>query len=387
MRSTRALIHLDNLEHNIYEIKKCISSKTKMCIAVKADAYGHGAVECARVAVKCGADFLAVATVDEGIELRNAGIKVPLLMLSLCSPDEVMSAVENDITPLVFDTEYASLFNDACEDLGKIDYPIHLAVDTGMGRIGCLSEEAGRIAKEISLLVNIKLSGMCTHFAVSDSLKEDDIKYTELQFKKFQDAVNSVREAGLNPGICHCANSAVTLNNPEMHLDMVRPGIIVYGYYADEISKEFLETKNIHVDLKPVMTFETEICSLRNFLPDSSIGYGRTWTAPAHTTIAVLPVGYADGMLRNFSTSGVKVSVNGEAFPVRGRICMDQCMIDIGNESNIRRWDKAVIFGDERFGALQTADDVARLTGTISYEITCGVSKRVPRVFLTSETK
>ena len=387
MRATRALIHLDNLRNNILQIKSCVASDVKMCIAVKADAYGHGAVECARTACECGADFLAVATVDEGIELRNAGIKVPLLMLSLCAPEEVKNAVAYDITPLVFDAEYAGLFSKECTLQGKKDFSVHLAVDTGMGRIGCLPSEAAQTAAGIAALDNIVLGGMCTHFAVSDSLKASDCEYTERQFKLFKDAVESVRKAGIDPGICHCCNSAATLNNPEMHLDMVRPGIIVYGYYADEISKEFLEAKGIRIDLRPVMTFESEVCAVRSFRAGASVGYGCTWTADTDTRIAVIPAGYADGMLRNFSTAGVKVSVNGKNYPIRGRICIDQFMIELGNDSETCRWDKAVIFGDKDFGALQTADDVARLTGTISYEITCGISKRVPRVFLTSHTR
>ena len=186
MRATRALIHLDNLRENITQIRERVSPQVKMCIAVKADAYGHGAVECARVAEECGADFLAIATVDEGIELRKAGIKTPLLMLSLCAPEEVKSAVENDITPLVFDEEYASYFNDACRSLGRKNYAVHLAVDTGMGRIGCLPEEASSVAKKITDFDFLTLGGMCTHFAVSDSLQKEDIEYTQKQFNLFK---------------------------------------------------------------------------------------------------------------------------------------------------------------------------------------------------------
>ncbi|MCR5218861.1 alanine racemase [Treponema sp.] len=386
MRATRALIHLDNLRSNILQIKSCTSPSVKMCIAVKADAYGHGALECAKVAAECGADYLAIATVDEGRQLREGGIKLPLLMLSLCSPEEVKDAVSLDITPLLFDIEYASLFSQECINAGKKNYPVHLAVDTGMGRIGCLPEEAGILAKDISCLGGIVIAGMCTHFAVSDSLKKEDELYTKKQFELFKKAIENVKAQGINPGICHCCNSAATLNNPEMHMDMVRPGIIVYGYYADEVSREFLEAKGIKIDLQPVMTFETEICSIRNFEKGKSVGYGCTWKAEKDTCIGILPVGYDDGMFRRFSSAGIKVAVNGHNCPVRGRICMDQCMIELEDDKT-RRWDKAVIFGDKRFGALQTADDLARLTSTISYEITCGVSKRVPRVFLTSLTR
>lgn len=387
MRSTRALIHLDNLKSNILQIKDFISSSVKLCIAVKADAYGHGAVECAKAAVDCGADFLAIATVDEGRQLREAGITLPLLLLSLCSKEEIKDAVSLDITPLVFDYDYAKLFSDECVKVSKTSFNVHIAVDTGMGRIGCLWNEAAGLAEKISSLKGIVIGGMCTHFAVSDSLKKEDEAYTENQFKKFKAAIEDVKAKGINPGICHCCNSAATLNNKEMHMDMVRPGIIVYGYYADEVSKEYLYSKGIKIDLKPVMTFETEISAIRDFEKGMSVGYGCTWKAEKNVKIAVLPVGYDDGFLRRFSDAKIKVAVNGHECPVRGRICMDQCMIELDEKCRAKRWDKVIIFGDKRFGAMHTADDIAKLTSTISYEITCGVSKRVPRVFLTSQTR
>ena len=391
-RCTKAVIYKNNLEYNLKQIRKYVKKDVKLCVAVKADGYGHNAVLTAQIAEEVGAEFVAVATVEEGLELRENGIKCGILLLSLCTPEEMPALFEYKITPLVFTDEYISLIGEAAKKAaaggveGSDGFAVHLAVDTGMGRIGCYPEEAGTEAKKI-LESGLKLGGMCTHFAVSDSLKESDCEYTERQFSLFKSAIENVRKEGIDPGICHCCNSAATLNNPEMHLDMVRPGIIVYGYYADEISREFLESRGISIDLKPVMTFESEICAVRNFKAGASVGYGCTWTAEHDTRIGVIPAGYADGLLRNFSTSGVKISVNGKNCPVRGRICMDQCMIELGNDDKTRRWDKAVVFGDESFGALQTADDVARLTGTISYEITCGISKRVPRVFFTSHTR
>ena len=213
MRCTKAIIHLDNLKSNIINIRKFIKPATKMCVAVKADAYGHGAVDCAKAAAECGVEFMAVATVDEGVELRNAGIKANILLLSLCCPEEVPAAVENEITPLVFDKEYISLFDMAAsnrKDKSK-KYPVHLAVDSGMGRIGCHYEQALELAKFINSTENLTLGGMQTHFAVSDSVESKNRKYTAHQHEYFMKAINAVKDDGkIDPGICHCANSAAT---------------------------------------------------------------------------------------------------------------------------------------------------------------------------------
>ncbi len=382
MRATKAIIHLDNLKHNIQSIQSLVQGGAKMCIAVKANGYGHGAVACARTAVESGADMLAVASVEEGVELRKNGITIPLLLLSLCSPEEVSDLVSFHITPFVFDSEYIQLIAAAAQKAGETAFPVHLAVDSGMGRIGCYPAEAASLAKEIVSTPSLTLGGMATHFAVSDSVDKSDRLYTQVQFSRFTEAIDSVRKAGIDPGICHCANSAATLINPEMHLDMVRPGIIVYGYYADEIDETYLKQAGLPVSLKPVMTLETEVCAVRQFKKGMSVGYGRTWTADRDTEIAVLPIGYGDGLLRRFAEHGFSVAINGRCFPVRGRICMDQCMVEIGRESGVHRWDKAVIFGAKEDGALQTADDIARLTGTISYEITTCLTQRVERVFV-----
>lgn len=382
MRTTKAIIHLGNLKSNVASIKKLLKNNVKMCVAIKADAYGHGAVPCAKAAVESGADYLAIATVDEGIELRTNGIKVPLLLLSLCSPEEIPDAVRYGLTPFIFDSEYIQLFAGVCRSVGIKEFPVHLAVDTGMGRIGCAPKQAGKLAAEIVKTGVLTLGGTGTHFALSDGTSKAAVKYTRNQYEEFKTAIKSIRKAGIEPGICHCSNSAATLNNPEYHMDMVRPGIISYGYYADEVSKEFLESRKIKIDLKPVMTVETSVCAIRPFAQGKSVGYGCTWTAQEDTDIAVLPVGYEDGWFRRFSKEGIKVSINGKGYPVRGRICMDQCMIELGKDHKVKRWDKAVLFGCKEDGALQTADDIARITGTIPYEITCGISKRVPRIYV-----
>ncbi len=350
-----------------------------MCVAVKANAYGHGAVECAGIALACGADFLAIAAVSEGIELREAGIHAPLLLLSLCQPEEMDSLVANDITPFVFDKDYVDLLSQAVQKAGKKDYAVHLAVDTGMGRIGCYPEEAADIARHILSTGKLLLGGMSTHFAVSDSPAEGDEAYTARQFARFTQAIENVKAAGINPGICHCCNSAATLEKPEYHLDMVRPGIIVYGYYPDGKPRQYYERKKMPIDLRPVMALVTQVVAIRPIKKGMSVSYGHTWTAEEDTMTGVLPIGYADGLFRRLAPH-LQVAVKGKAYPVRGRICMDQCMIDLG-KNPVERWSEAVLFGPKESGAVLTAQELADATGTISYEITSAITKRVPRVY------
>lgn len=384
MRLTYAKINLKNLKNNIKNFSSLLKPETKICAAVKADAYGNGAVRCAKAALEAGSSFLAIAAVSEGIELREAGIKAPLLMLSLSNPEEFEDLVKYEITPLVFDVEFIDALDSFIteKNLCKEKFSVHLAIDTGMGRIGCLSNEAAEIAKAIVSSENLTLGGMCTHFAVADSLKQEDIKYTEDQYNDFMKAVKNVESAGINPGIRHCCNSPALVNHPEWQLDMVRPGIIVYGYYCDEVTKKYLEEKNTPVELKPVMTLISGVCAIRHFEKGKSISYGHTWTAEKETDIAVIPVGYGDGFLRRFNDV-VKPVINGREYSICGRICMDQLMIDIGkNNDDVKRWDKVILFGDKDEGAKVDAQYIADKTGTIPYEIMTGITKRVERVYV-----
>ena len=377
-RCTKATIYKDNLEYNLNQIRKYVKKHVKLCVAVKADGYGHNAVLTAQIAEKVGASFVAVATVEEGIELRDNGIKCGILLLSLCTPPEMPALFEYKITPLVFGRDYIKLIGDTAKREGYTDYTVHLAVDTGMGRIGCYPEEAGDQADFIKAC-GLTLGGMCTHFAVSDSLSPENIEFTKEQFAAFKAAVAGVKERGIEPGICSCGASAALLNDEDMQFDMVRPGIITYGYYPDEITKEYLEKTGRHFDIKPVLSLETKVVAIRRFPAGKSVSYGRTWTASEETDIAVLPIGYADGLLRRFSP-GLEVTINGKNYPVRGRICMDQCMVEIGKDNpDVKVWDTAVIFGPEESGALNTAEDLARLGHTISYEVLTALSKRVRR--------
>ena len=383
MRLTFAEIYLKNFEGNVKAIKKFVKPGVKVCCSVKADAYGHGAVECAKAAVKCGADYLAVATVGEGLELREAGIKAPILLLSYCSPSEMADLVKYNLTPFVGDAEYIELIEKAVKkNAGKAKkFVVHLAIDSGMGRVGCLPRDAAALAKKIASSKYLTLGGMCTHFASADGTSARDRSYAKKQRDAFVAAVESVKAAGINPGIVHSSSSAALMDKPEWQFDMVRPGIILYGYYPDKITAKYLRAKKTPLDIKPVMALITGISALRPFEKGMSVSYGSTWTASKKTTIGVLPIGYADGLLRR-QAAALKVSVAGRLYPIRGRICMDQCMVDLGSAKGIARFDRAVIFGPKQSGALLTADDLARDADTISYEILTCVGKRVERVYI-----
>lgn len=381
MTSTVAEINLSNLSHNLSQVRNAVGQNVKICLAVKADSYGHGAVPCAKKALECGVDFLSVARVFEGVELRKNGIKCPVLILSLADFSEIEEMVENDITPLVFDEEYIEEIAKVCEKLNKKNYSVHLAIDSGMGRVGCYPEEAGIVAKKIADS-GLSFGGICTHLCVSDVDSEDAKKFTDLQFKRFMDAVSNVEKMGINPGIRHCEASAALFDSEKYNLDMVRPGIVAYGYWPGDMNEKYFAGKGKSWNLKPVMTFKTQLCAVKKFTKGQSVSYGRTYICEKDTTIGILPAGYADGLNRLLSNK-FTVSINGKSYPQVGRICMDQCMVDLGEDFDkgfVKRHDEVVIFGEKVTGSELDADDIAEICNTISYEVTCNVSKRVPRI-------
>lgn len=385
MRCTKAVIYSENLKYNLQQIKNHVKPGTEICVAVKADSYGHSAVLTAKLAHELGGiNWFAVATVDEGIELRDSGITENILVLSLCVPEEFPSLFAYKLTPFTFGKEYITALSDAAdlyfEDSKKHD--VFLAVDTGMGRIGCYPEEAGKQAELIRQSKHLTLKGMATHFCVSDGISSDAQDFTRVQYEKFCEAVENVKAMGINPGICSCGNSAAIMNNYEMDFDMVRPGIITYGYYPNEVTRDYLHSVHKDFDIKPVMALETQVVAIRHFPKGKSVSYGRTYECPEDTDIAILPIGYADGLLRRFSP-GMEVTINGKKYPVCGRICMDQCMVNIGKDNpDVKLWDRVVIFGPEESGALTSAEDLAKIGNTISYEVLTSIGKRVKRIIL-----
>ncbi len=339
---------------------------------MKADAYGHGALDIARAAERGGADFLGVATPQEGMELRRAGVVMPILLYGLCLPEEHKLLVQHDISAVAVDDPGIEAFEGAAEKLGRPAL-LHLKIDTGMGRIGCAPEDAVRLAARIASSPFLRLEGVATHFPCSD---EKDLGFTRQQIALFRDLVNRIKAAGVNPGLLHASNSGGVLQCPEANFSMVRPGILPFGYYP---SREVARP----LDIRPVMELRSRVLFLKKVPAGTPISYGCTYRTPAPTWIATLGVGYADGYPRSLSNRG-RVLIKGRTYPVVGRVTMDQVMVDLGPQTEIRRYDEAVMFGPDPAGP--GAEDLAELAGTIPYEITCGINRRVPRLVVGAET-
>lgn len=364
-RAAWAEIDLAALRHNYEEIKKNIRGGAKFCAVVKADAYGHGALAVARVAVEAGASYLAVATLGEAIELREAGFTVPILLLGLVLPDEARDIVDYDVTQVVCELPLAEAISREAVRQHKTA-KVHLKVETGMGRIGIRPEEIGALAAAVKQLPNIDIEGMFSHFAMADS---KDKTYTKGQLVKFEQALRAVEAAGVTLKLRHIAESAAILEIPEAHYDMVRAGVIQYGMWpSDEVTHP--------IDIRPVMKVCAKVVFTKNLHPGESIGYGRQFIAARESRIATLPIGYADGYIRAYGNGGY-VSFGGRKAPIAGRVCMDQVMVDVTDLPDVKEGDTAVLFGDETV----TADTAAKWLNTINYEVTCLISPRVPRVY------
>jgi alanine racemase len=371
MHMTQALIHLKNLEANICEIRHRVGAAPHILFPVKANAYGHGAIECARAGLRSGADHLAVARVDEGQALRAAGIEAPIVLLSPALPDDYPELLRARLEPAVGDLTSLELLRDTAIKLG-IPARVYLKIDTGMGRVGCRPKDALALAAFITENTALILSGLITHFPVSDSAKRADVDFTRRQIDSFGGVAQALRGAGIDPGLVSAANSGAVLNYPEAWFDMVRPGILCYGYCPAPSARPSLK-------VSPVMELQCHVVALKEVKAGTSISYGRTWKARRMTRIATLGVGYGDGLPRQISNRA-RILIEGRSYPQVGRLCMDQCMVDVGPGSEIRPFAQAVVFGPQAGAA--TADDIAARIGTISYEITTGINARVPRVYV-----
>ncbi|MDR0557436.1 MAG: alanine racemase [Treponema sp.] len=370
MRATQAIIRIDNLKRNIRVIRERVGKRRLICAPVKADAYGHGAAPVAKACLEAGVERLAVATVDEGADLRAAGIDAPILLFSFPMPDEYEAAVSYGLTPLVGDKELAAGLELAAATLNA-EVAVHLKVDTGMRRIGCPPEEAAELARFIASRSHVLLEGVATHLAVSDSLDPENIRYTREQLRRFAVAVDAIKKAGVDPGVVHASASGGVLLHKDAWFDMVRPGIMLYGYTPAPALAGLSP-------LDPVMELISHIVYIKEVKEGESVSYGRTWTAPCDTTIATIPAGYGDGLNRLLSNS-YSVLIKGKLHPIVGRICMDQCLVDLGKDgAACKKFEKVTIFGAKP--ALSAAD-MAEILHTIPYEITCNINKRVPRVF------
>lgn len=374
-KRTWAEISLKNIEHNFHAIKNAIPDGCKFLGVVKADAYGHGAVKVSRLLQEIGADYLAVSCLDEALELRNAGITMPILILGHTPPEYTGLLLENSITQTVTCLAKAEEYSQKATECGGT-LTIHIKVDSGMSRLGFLCDDGHfgygahfedgvqNIIASCSL-PNLDVEGIYTHFAVSDEADETSRNYTLNQFKLFMNIIKSVEETGnLHFKIRHCANSGAVVNYKEMALDMVRPGLLLYGYGDGG-----------KLGLRPCMSLITTVSTIKYYEEGTSVSYGRIYTTPRRTRMGVIPIGYADGLFRCLSDKCSFSSDHGPV-PQRGRICMDMCMVDLTDLPEINLESRIEIFGEN--GNLE---ELSSLAGTIPYELLCSVSKRVPRVY------
>lgn len=376
IRRTWAEINLDAAAHNYKEIRKRASKSAMLCCVIKADGYGHGAVMLAHLYEKLGADWFAVSNIEEAMQLRSAGIKKPVLILGYTPAECAEMLSENNISQAVYSLEYAETLNECAEKAG-VKIKIHLKLDTGMSRIGLLCQSRSEDNKAVSDGFNIcsmpsfETEGVFTHFAVADE-GEDGEDFTINQFDNFMYTVKRLEQMGVKFKVRHCANSGAIEDYPQMHLDMVRAGIVLYGLAPS------VKIKN-PLDLQSVMELKSAVSHTKEIHPGMTVSYGRTYTADKTARLATIPVGYADGYVRSVAKDGY-VLLHGKRAKIRGRICMDQCMVDISDIEDVKIGDAATVFGREKNAP--SADDIARWIGTINYEVTCIVGKRVARVYL-----
>lgn len=370
-----AEINLDNIAHNVLEIRRITSKKAEIMGVVKADAYGHGVMEVAKTLLDNGVTHLAVSMLDEAIQLRKYGISVPILVLSYTDPVRAEEVIQYGITQTVFSHDLARALSEAACRLNK-KVKIHIKIDTGMTRVGFMpGYSAVKNVVEISRLPGIIIEGLFSHFASAD---EKDKSYTYMQFERFMSIWTELSRIGVHIPIKHICNSAAVIMFPEMHMDMVRPGIILYGLYPSE------EVDKSRIDLRPAMSLKANVILVKDVEKDTSISYGRIFTTLRESKIATIPIGYADGYTRLLNGKG-RVLINGEIAPIVGRICMDQCMVDVTElTSDVKVGDEVVLFGKQGEREIKV-EEVASQIGTVNYEVVCIVGKRIPRVYLKDE--
>ncbi|MEJ2154294.1 MAG: alanine racemase [Desulfobacteraceae bacterium] len=372
-----AEIDLTAIAHNVKELRRLIGDKVQLMVAVKANAYGHGAVEVARAALESGADQLGVARVEEGIALRRAGIEAPILILGYTLTENASYLMEYRLMPTLYSLENARAFSAAAAAAGQ-SIAFHIKVDSGMGRLGVpcdalqldLVQNPAEEIKAILRLPGLDFQGLCTHFATAD---HGDKTFANRQFKRFQALVAELEADGVEIPVKHAANSGAIIDMPETHLDMARAGISLYGLNpSDEVDLG-------RIDLRPALTLKARIIHLKTVPAGTRISYGGTWQPSFATTIATIPVGYGDGYSRRLSNQG-QMLVNGKRAPIVGRVCMDLTMLDVGHIENVRMGDEAVLIGRQGEAEI-SADEIAGLLGTINYEVVTALMARVERVY------
>lgn len=370
-KRTWAEINLDAVVSNYFEIKKVVGKENKICCVIKANAYGHGAVELAKIYERLGCDYFAVSNADEALDIRRNGIKTPILILGYTDPEFVNILVENQITQTIYSYDYANQLLNYLSN-GKI-LKIHIKIDTGMNRIGFKSNLESDLKAALDLCNDRRfdIEGIFTHLCCSDEGNSGKA-FTESQIKAFDDSINYFKENGVSFKICHCSNSAGIIDYNSLKYDMVRAGIILYGLMPSS------NTVN-KISLKNVMTLKSVISHLKMIDADESVSYGRTYVSNKKMKIATIPIGYADGFYRSNSNVGY-VIVNDCKVKIIGRVCMDQLMVDVTDVQDIKIGDEVILFGHK----LLTATDVASINNTINYEVVCSVAERVPRVYISN---
>lgn len=372
-----AQIDLDALTRNVTKLV-ALTSPAALCAVVKADGYGHGAVRCASAALAGGAAGLAVALVEEGIELREAGITAPVLVLSEPPCDALDEAVAAGLTPTLYSKEGVARTTEAARALGR-RVPVHLKVDTGMHRVGAEPAEIRDLARSVSDESMLTLEGVWTHLAVADGATSGDAEFTEFQLHLLSDLVSSLREAGCAPALVHAANSAAAIAYPAARLDMVRCGITIYGEMPGDV-QSWNEERSTG-QLEPVMSLHAKVSSVRELRAGERVSYGRLRPLPSDSVVATIPIGYADGVRRQLFEAGFQVLVGGRRCPLAGTVTMDQLMVDCAGVDRPELGDVVVLLGRDGDDEI-TAREWADLIGTISYEVLCGIGRRVPRVYI-----
>ncbi len=375
----RAEIDLGAIAHNVRELRRITSSSAQLMIAVKADGYGHGAVRIAQTVIQSGADSLAVARVEEGLQLRQAGIDAPILILGYTAAHWTDTLVAQRLVPTIFFPQNARDLSAAAVSK-KATIPIHIKIDTGMGRLGIPCDELrapgdnGAIQEilEIDRLPGISIEGLYTHFATADHA---DKTYADQQFDSFLALVAALKSHGMALPLLHAANSAAIIDLPHTHLDLVRAGISVYGLYPSR------EVDRDRIDLRPALELKSTIIHLKHVPAGTKISYGCTYETGGPTTIATIPAGYGDGYSRRLSNC-VPALVHGRRVPLVGRVCMDLSMVDVGQVDDAAVGDEVVLIGRQG-DAFIAADEVADLLGTINYEVVTALTQRVSRVYIT----
>lgn len=360
-------IDLSAIATNVRTLKSKLRPGTLFMAVVKADGYGHGGHEVGRAALAAGADRLGVATIDEACRLRASGITAPVHLLSEAPPSSAAVVVERELTPTVFSLPFAEALSAAAVSADRVA-AFHLKLDTGMNRIGVRAEDALDFLLDLRGLPGLRLDGVFTHFATADVPGDWDF---DRQLERFTGAVQALRDAGIDPGIVHAANSPATILHPEAHFDMVRCGIAIYGLHPAD------STHGV-VDLVPAMSVKARVSRVSRLAMGEGVSYGLTWRAPAPTTVATLPLGYADGVRRGLS-GVMKVLIAGTPCQQIGRVCMDQLMVEVPRGVDVAPGDEAVIIGTQGTATL-TIEEQARLAGTIDYEIACAYGARLARV-------